>query len=142
MTDEILAQRMPEGTAFAALVTRHCDTVYRIARNLCASAGDAEEVTRQTFLSAWRDAGSRPSGSSFRAWLCGIAMKKALALRRRRSSDGSHGWSRFSCAGIALASHRRVCVPRLRFLTSWCTRGVVAFRRLGTAVCPGSEDVQ
>jgi RNA polymerase sigma-70 factor, ECF subfamily len=89
MTDEILAQRMPEGTAFAALVTRHCDTVYRIARNLCASAGDAEEVTRQTFLSAWRDAGSRPSGSSFRAWLCGIAMKKALALRRRAWRSGA-----------------------------------------------------
>jgi RNA polymerase sigma-70 factor (ECF subfamily) len=83
MTDEILAERMPEGTAFAALVARHCDTIYRIARNLCASAADAEEVTRQTFLSAWRDAGPRPGRSSARTWLCGIALKKASALRQR-----------------------------------------------------------
>ena len=83
MTDEIFAERMPEGTVFAALVARHCDTVYRIARNICPSAGDAEEVTRQTFLSAWRDAASRPSRSSFKIWLCGIAFQKASALRQR-----------------------------------------------------------
>src|SRR5712692_2478056 len=85
MTDEILAERtwQGSGTAFAALVARHCDTVYRIARNICASAGDAEEVTRQTFLSAYRDAGSRPSGSSLRTWLYGIAMKKASGQRQR-----------------------------------------------------------
>ena len=93
MTDEILAERtwQGSGTAFAALVARHCDTVYRIARNICASAGDAEEVTRQTFLSAYRDAGSWPSESSFRIWLYGIAMKKASA-QRERASRGRAVW--------------------------------------------------
>jgi RNA polymerase sigma-70 factor, ECF subfamily len=85
MTDEILAERTGERgiTTFAARVNRHCDTVYRIARNICASAGDAEEVTRQTFLSAYRDGGTRPDDTSFRTWLYGIAMKRATAERRR-----------------------------------------------------------
>jgi len=85
MTDEILAERTRQGssTAFAALVARHCDTVYRVARNICASAGDAEDVTRQTFLSAYHGADSRPSGTSVRTWLCGIAMRKASGLRQR-----------------------------------------------------------
>ena len=85
MTDEILAEHTRQGrsTAFAALVARHCQTVYRIGRNVCASAADAEEVTRQTFLSAYHGAHSRPSGSSVRIWLCGIAMKKASAQRQR-----------------------------------------------------------
>jgi RNA polymerase sigma-70 factor (ECF subfamily) len=85
MTDEPLAEHTRQGssTVFAALVARHCDAVYRIALNICASAGDAEEVTRQTFLSACRDAGSRPSGLGFRTWLCGIALRKASGERQR-----------------------------------------------------------
>jgi RNA polymerase sigma-70 factor (ECF subfamily) len=85
MTDEPLAEHTRQGssTAFAALVARHCDAVYRIALNICASAGDAEEVTRQTFLSACRDAGSRPGGLGFRTWLCGIALRKASGERQR-----------------------------------------------------------
>src|SRR5260370_20007094 len=91
MTDEMLAEHTRQGRsrAFAALVARHCDTVYRIARNLCASAADAEEVTRQTFLSAWREAGQRPGRFGFRTWLCGIALKKASALRQRAWRRGA-----------------------------------------------------
>src|SRR6266404_9254564 len=84
MTDEILAEHTRQGrsTAFAALVARHCHTVYRIAWNVCASAADAEEVTRQTFLCAFQGAHSRPSGSSVRTWLCGIAMKASVQRQR------------------------------------------------------------
>ncbi len=85
MTDEILAEHTRQGrsTAFAALVARHCHTVYRIAWNVCASAADAEEVTRQTFLCAYHGVDSRPGGNSVRTWLCGIAMKKAAVQRQR-----------------------------------------------------------
>jgi len=84
MTDETLAERPRQdgGTAFATLVADHCDAVYRIAENICATAGDAEEVTRETFLTAWREAGSRPCDRSFRTWLCGIAVTKALGQRQ------------------------------------------------------------
>src|SRR6266481_2258952 len=84
MTDEMLAEhpRQDGGTAFARLVTDHCDVVYRIAENICSTAGDAEEVTREAFLTAWREAGSRPCDRSFRTWLCGIAVTKALGQRQ------------------------------------------------------------
>lgn len=89
MTDEMLAEhaRQGNGTAFATLVARHCHGVYRIAANLCPSAGDAEEVMRQTLLSAHRDAGSRPGDRSFKVWLYGMAMTKALGLRQRASRN-------------------------------------------------------
>ena len=85
--DEILAEhtRQGSGTAFAVLVANHCDAVYRIAVNVCASVREAEEVMRQTFLSAYRDVASRPSDRSFRIWLYGIAMEKALGQRQGAS---------------------------------------------------------
>jgi RNA polymerase sigma-70 factor (ECF subfamily) len=84
MTDEILAERSRRGSgrAFAKLVARHCDAVYRIAHNICTSADAAEEVTRQAFLSAYRRARSRPSEASFRTWLYGIAVRMAVRQRR------------------------------------------------------------
>jgi RNA polymerase sigma-70 factor (ECF subfamily) len=79
--DEQLVERVRHGSgaAFAALVARHRDTVYLIARNMCATSSDAEEAIRQTFLAAYRDLGSLQSSSGFRTWLYGIAMKTAQA---------------------------------------------------------------
>jgi RNA polymerase sigma-70 factor (ECF subfamily) len=84
MTDEILAQRSRSGSgrAFARLVSRHCDAVYRIAHNLCTSTDEAAEVTRQAFLSAYRRGWSRPDEASFRTWLYGIALRMAMRQRR------------------------------------------------------------
>jgi len=91
--DEALAERARRGSgaAFAALVTRHQDAVYAIARNMCATSGEAEEALQQAFLSAWRELGSFPAGVKFTTWLYGIAMKTALEHRRRdgRRSSGS-----------------------------------------------------
>ncbi|HYZ89834.1 MAG TPA: RNA polymerase sigma factor [Myxococcales bacterium] len=83
MTDEMLADRSRRGSgrAFAKLVARHCDAVYRIAHNLCTSADAAEEITRQTFLSAYRRGAVRPRDASFRTWLYGIAV--TMAMRQR-----------------------------------------------------------
>ena len=83
--DEALAERARRGSgvAFAALVTRHGDAVYAIARNMCVTVRDAEEVLQQAFLSAWRDLKFLPAGARFTTWLYGIAMKTALAHRQR-----------------------------------------------------------
>ena len=79
--DDRLVERVRQGSgaAFAALVTRHRDTVYRIVRNMCATSSKAEEAIRETFLSAYRDLGSLQTNARFRTWLCGIAMKTAQA---------------------------------------------------------------
>lgn len=87
--DENLAERARNGSgaAFAALVARHDDAVYVIARNMSATARDAEEVVRQAFLSAWRDLKSFPAGARFRTWLYRIALDTAL-LHRQRAPRG------------------------------------------------------
>jgi len=83
--DETLADRARRGSggAFAALVTRHRDAVYAIARNMCPTLRDTEEVLQQAFLSAWRELGSVPAGANFTTWLYGIAMKAALTQPQR-----------------------------------------------------------
>ena len=83
--DDALAELAREGSgaAFAVLVTRHRETVYAIARNMCATLRDAEEVLQQAFLAAWRDFLFFPAGASFTTWLYGIAMETALAHRQR-----------------------------------------------------------
>jgi len=84
--DEELAEcaRRGSGLAFGALVERHGDRVYWIARNLCDTAAEAEEVTRQTFLSAYQGIALRDPSSGFQAWLSRIAVETALALRQAR----------------------------------------------------------
>jgi RNA polymerase sigma-70 factor (ECF subfamily) len=87
MTDERLAEQAQwgSGAAFAALVERHRQGVYRIARSMCATARDTEEVVLGTFLSAYREAASRPTGS-FKTWLYGIALKATMERRPVRRS--------------------------------------------------------
>jgi len=83
--DDALVERARAGSgaAFAALVDRHREAAYAIARNMCATARDAEDVLQQAFLSAWRDLDSIPAGARFTTWLYGIAMNAALAHRQR-----------------------------------------------------------
>jgi len=91
--DTALADRARRGSgaAFAVLTTRHRDAVYAIARNMCATVRDAEQVLQQAFLAAWEELGSFPAGTKFTTWLYGIAMKAALGHRQsdRRSPSCS-----------------------------------------------------
>ena len=89
--DEALAERARRGSgaAFAALVTRHEDAVYAIARNMCATVRETEAVLQQAFLSAWHELGSFPAGARFTTWLYGIAMKTSLAHRQRERRSPS-----------------------------------------------------
>jgi RNA polymerase sigma-70 factor (ECF subfamily) len=83
--DEALVERARtgDGASFAELVMRHRDAVYTIARNMCATHRDAEDVLQQTFLAAWHDLHSLPAGAGFTTRLYRIAMKTALAHRQR-----------------------------------------------------------
>lgn len=111
--DEALAERARRGSggAFAALVTRHGDAVYAIARNMCVTVRDAEELLQQAFLAAWRDLEFLPAGARFTTWLYGIAMKTALAHRqrdRRRPSPSLEGFlAAFDREGRLVASKDR-----------------------------------
>jgi RNA polymerase sigma-70 factor (ECF subfamily) len=78
--------------------------VYRIARNMCSTSAEAEEVTRHAVLSACREITSRPIEGSFRTWLYGMAMKVALAKRQPVRRGGANPLESLPHADGRLAS--------------------------------------
>ena len=82
--DETLVDLTRDGcdAAFAALMTRYGDSVYGIVRNMCATAREADELTQQTFVSAYREIASLPADSAFSTWLFRTAVKTSLVERR------------------------------------------------------------
>jgi RNA polymerase sigma-70 factor (ECF subfamily) len=114
MTDSQLVRQVLEGDtrAFAGLVDRHAPVCLRYATRMLGDRDDAEEVTQDALLRAYR-ALSRYDGSvAFRTWLMTILVNRcrsALLLRRRRegrvvadselvarspapAADGEFGW--------------------------------------------------
>ena len=76
-------------TRFEALVLPHLDAAQRLARWLCRSPGDADDVVQDAFVRAYRGfEGLRSSDA--RAWLLAIVRNchlSALADRRRRAYE-------------------------------------------------------
>lgn len=68
-------------TAFDELVRRHAGGLYAVVVQLCSSAQEAEEVTQEAFLRAWRGLPAFRGGSQFFTWLYRIGVNEA----RRRS---------------------------------------------------------
>jgi RNA polymerase sigma-70 factor, ECF subfamily len=73
--------------AYAELVTRHADVVFRTAYLVTGSAADAEDAAQEAFLAAFRALHRFRDGAPFRPWLLRIA---ANAARNRRRSAGRH----------------------------------------------------
>jgi len=84
LIDLELARRAADGDreAFAALVTRHQASVYRLARHVAGSEA-AEDVLQQAFLSAWQGVARFRGESSVRTWLLTITRNAALTRRVR-----------------------------------------------------------
>ena len=74
---------------FEALVLPHLDAAHRLARWLCRSPGDADDIVQEAFVRAYRgfDGLRNPDA---RAWLLAIVRNchlSALAERRRRAYE-------------------------------------------------------
>ena len=84
-SDEALVQASRQGdlASFNLLVERYQGQVYNVALRMLRDSPAAEDVTQDTFLSAYRNISSY-RGGMFRAWLFRIATNAARdALRRR-----------------------------------------------------------
>jgi RNA polymerase sigma-70 factor (ECF subfamily) len=85
MDDDELITRLAGGddTALRELFTRHAPM---LAARLCAvlPPSEVEDVLQETFLAAWRGAGSYQPGAKAGGWLWGIARRQAALLLRRR----------------------------------------------------------
>jgi len=83
--DRVLVALARDGdrAAFDELVRRHADGLYAVVVRLCADRHEAEEVTQEAFLRAWRGLPAFRGDAQFFTWLYRIGVNEA-----RRRADG------------------------------------------------------
>jgi RNA polymerase sigma-70 factor, ECF subfamily len=75
--------------AFEELVRRHADRLYAVVLRFVADADEAEEVTQETFLRAWRSIEKFELRSRFFTWLYRIGINEAKRRAERRPPGGT-----------------------------------------------------
>ncbi|MBX9602138.1 MAG: RNA polymerase sigma factor [Bryobacteraceae bacterium] len=77
-------QRTGDETIFRELVLTYQKRVFWVALSVLGPGGDAEaeEVTQEAFLAAFRHAGQLRDEGAFAAWLCRIAFRIAVDRRK------------------------------------------------------------
>lgn len=85
VTDEELVQLAQKGdpAALDEMVERHKGAVFRAALAALRNREDAEDVTQETFITAFRKLDTFRGESHLRTWLSRIAWNKAMDQRRR-----------------------------------------------------------
>jgi RNA polymerase sigma-70 factor (ECF subfamily) len=76
--------------AFESVVSAHHGEIFRYLQRVIGRAGDADDLSQETFLRAYRAYGSLPGEANLRAWLFAIATNLAKnhfrsETRRRRA---------------------------------------------------------
>ena len=84
---------------FGAVVSAHHDEIFRYLRRAIGPAGDAEDLSQETFLRAYRAYATLPEDANVRAWLFSIATNLAKnyfrsETRRRRAYGDVQGGAR------------------------------------------------
>jgi RNA polymerase sigma-70 factor (ECF subfamily) len=77
--------------AFEELVRRHADRLYAVVLRFVADAEEAEEVTQEAFLRAWRGIDGFQGRSQFFTWLYRIGINEAKRRAERRPPAGTVG---------------------------------------------------
>jgi RNA polymerase sigma factor (sigma-70 family) len=87
--DESLVAAAQGGSAeaFSRLVERHQQAVRAFLRRACGNWAEADDLAQETFLAAWSRIGRLKTGTSVRAWLCGIGYNKHLTAVRSAGRD-------------------------------------------------------
>lgn len=91
--DATLVAQAASGSEFAfrALYRAYVRPVYWLAHGLVGNASDAEDVTQETFLVAWRKLpGMQLAGDSLLPWLVTICRFQAANRIRRQRTDREH----------------------------------------------------
>ncbi|MGD9735975.1 MAG: RNA polymerase sigma factor [Solirubrobacterales bacterium] len=89
--DDVLVGRARAGdrVAFERLVEIHADRLFSVVRRLVDDRHDAEEVTQEAFLRAWRSISSFKGDSQFFTWLYRIGVNEANRRTARRRAPGA-----------------------------------------------------
>jgi RNA polymerase sigma-70 factor (ECF subfamily) len=71
--------------AARALVERHRDAVYRLARTATGDAEEAFDITQEAFVAAFSALSRYDQARPFRGWIAAIALNKCRDRARRRA---------------------------------------------------------
>ena len=85
-----MSHKVMSREAFEDVVAAHHGEIYRYLRRVIGQAGDADDLSQDTFLRAYRAYGSLPGDANIRPWLFSIATNLAKnhfrsEARRRRA---------------------------------------------------------
>lgn len=87
----ILDSQRGNRQAFAHLIGRYWDKLYRWLYQLAHDSHLAEDLTQETFLKAYANIGRFQLGTNFRAWLYRIAHNNFVNVQRSRPSGRREG---------------------------------------------------
>ena len=101
--DELaLARRVADRDerAFEALMRKHNQLLYRIARSILQDDDEAEDAVQDAYLAAYRNIATFRGGAKLSTWLARIVINESYAQLRKRkpgvvvpfSNDGSDGF--------------------------------------------------
>jgi RNA polymerase sigma factor (sigma-70 family) len=73
--------------AYSVIVERHKNRVYNLAFRICCNHEEAEEISQDSFLKAYRALGSFKRKSSFSTWLYRIVYNTAISYVRTKKRE-------------------------------------------------------
>lgn len=85
----VAAARAGDEAAFEELVRRYADRLYAVVVRFVADPDEAEEVTQEAFLRAWRSIGRFEGRSRFFTWLYRIGINEAKRRAGRQPAAGA-----------------------------------------------------
>jgi RNA polymerase sigma-70 factor (ECF subfamily) len=80
----IAACQQGDGRAFRSVYEIYRDRVFALCRHMAGNREDAEDLTQESFVQAFRHVGSFRAESSFGTWLYRIAANRCMAEARKR----------------------------------------------------------
>src|SRR5262245_26047059 len=92
------AARNGDHRALAELLKRYQDLIHALAFAITGSVSQSDEVTQETFVTAWRRLHEMEQPERLRGWLCGIArvIAKHSRYQTARQRSAHSRWSAFA----------------------------------------------
>ena len=82
--DQITRAANGDRTAQAALVNRNMPIVFRVAYRMLQDRAEAEDVTQETFLRAWKTLPDWQPKAKFSTWACTVALNLCRDRLRKK----------------------------------------------------------
>jgi len=86
-TELVLKAQEGDVRAFDELVERYHDRIYNLTYNMTSNREDAEDLTQEIFVKAFKALPRFKGKSSFYTWLYRIAINKTINYRKKRNRN-------------------------------------------------------